>query len=151
MRTRVWIPVAGLVGSLLASACASGGGLSEDEALYGAASAETAVRAFLEAASEEDYQRMGRLFGTAEGPAERNMSRSELDQRMFILAALLDHQEAAVRRSPLTEGPNQVRFMVDLVGTRNGDVRVPFIAVSSRGRWYVERVITDALTRGTGP
>ena len=125
--------------------------MSEDEALYGAASAETAVRACVEAAAEEDYRRMGRLFGTAEGPAERRMSRSELDQRMFILAALLDHQEAAVRRSPLTEGPDQVRFMVDLVGTRNGNVTVPFIAISSRGRWYVERVITEPLTRGNGP
>lgn len=148
MRRRVWIPLLGL-GSLLASACATGGGLSEDEALYGAASAETAVRAFLEAAGEEDYRRMGRLFGTAEGPAERTMSRSELDQRMFILAAFLDHDTASVRRSQLTEGPNRIRFLVDLTGTRNGNVTVPFIATSSRGRWYVERVITDALSRGT--
>lgn len=134
---------------LLLSACASGGAPPAG-AVYGSATAQQAVQDFLEAAKRDDYRTMGQLFGTENGPAEKKLGRTEVEQRMFVLAAFLEHRAFAVRRSGLTEGPNRIRFLADLAGTRNGDVTVPIIAVAHRDRWYVERVVTDPLTRSTG-
>ena len=133
------------------TACASGGGASStptiDEA-YGALSAESAVGQFLDAANRNDYRVMTRLFGTVDGPAAQDMGQAEIEQRMFVLASLLRHASYAIRPSQLTEAEGKTRLIVDMVGTRNGNVSVPFIAASNEGRWFVERIITERLTSG---
>ena len=47
----------------------------------GAADAVSAVRGFLEAAKEPDFQAMGGLFGDAQGPARQAVAREELEKR----------------------------------------------------------------------
>lgn len=138
---------------LAVAGCASGGrGLSGDPASYGAGSARGAAVAFLDAADRRDYTMMGRLFGTREGPAERSLGLGEVEQRMIVLAGLLGHEEASLRREDLAQlGPNRARFVADLTGTRNGRVSVPVVTVTTAGgRWYVERIGVDALSRRAG-
>lgn len=133
------------------SGCASSGGggnLMTVDSGYGAASAESAVGQFLDAAKREDYRLMSRLFGTERGPAEDRLGEVEVQQRMFVLASLLRHQSYGLRAMPVAEAEGKLRYVADMVGTRNGNVSVPFIAVSSRGRWFVEQIVTDAITDG---
>lgn len=140
---------AGLLGlaaaAFLAAGCASGAPAS-DGLPYGEETPELAVQGFLEAAKRDDYRGMARLFGTVNGPAERRFGRTDVEQRMFVLAAFLKHERFGVRRSGLTEGPNRMRLLADMVGTRNGNVTVPFVVASYRDRWFVEQVITDPIT-----
>ena len=153
---RAWVGIGGravaALGTLLALGplgCASGGspGSGGDEAAaYGAASPEDAVQSFLNAAKRDDYRAMSRLFGGTEGPAERRLGRTEAEQRMFVLASLLEHESYAMRRSGLTEGVGLLRFLVDMTGTRNGAVTVPVVVASHQGRWYVQQVVTRPLT-----
>lgn len=147
MASRWW--TAGLLTVTLA-ACASGGAGSSGSAadgVYGADGAEAAASAFVEAARMKDYRAMSRLFGTADGPAERRLGQTEVERRMLVLASIMEHRSHRVRSSPLSEGPDRQRLMVDMTNTRSGDVSVPLIVVRSGERWFVEQVVTDPLTR----
>ncbi len=146
-----WLAAAlAIVVSLGGAGCASGGsGAASQEGVPGGGTAEEAVQAFLEAANVDDYRAMTRLFGSVDGPALQRMDQAELEQRMFVLAALLEHESYVLRRSGLTEGPNEIRFLVDMVGTRNGEVTVPVVAATHGGRWYVQQVVTGPLTGTT--
>lgn len=136
--------------ALSAGGCASGtgGGSSTVEGGFGALTGESAVGQFLDAIQRKDYRLMSRLFGTATGPAEDRFGRVEVEQRMFVLAGLLQHRSYGLRALPVAEAEGKLRYVADMVGTRYGNVSVPFIAVSSRGRWFVEQVVTDVLTGG---
>lgn len=147
MRVRPGSWVAGAI--LLATAgCASSGGGAPTtiEGAYGALSAESAVGQFLDAAKRQDFQLMSRLFGTRSGPAEKSMGRVETEQRMYILASLLRHSSYSLRRMPVAEEENQQRIAADMVGTRSGNVVVPFLAANNNGRWFVEQIGTESLT-----
>lgn len=135
------------VGGLALAGCASRGGtgMGDRADLYGADSAEAAIGGFLDAARLHDYPAMARLFGTAEGPAERRWGRVETERRMFVLASLLAPRAYGLRSNPVSEAGGASRWMVDLAGTRNGDVSLPFIVTSQGDRWFVERIVTEGL------
>lgn len=144
-------PIFGLLVALAVATtgCASGRGLSGDPSSYGAASARTAAETFLEAARERDYTVMGRHFGTRQGPAERRLGLGEVEQRMIVLAGLLHHETSSLRREDLAQlGPHRTRFVAILAGTREGRVSVPLVTVTTAdGRWFVERIGVEALSR----
>lgn len=133
----------------LAGCASSTGGLSGDPSEYGAPSGEVAVTRFLEAAGQEDYQAMSRQFGTRQGPAEERLGVTEVEQRMMVLAGLLGHDSFEVRRQDLARtGPDRVRYVATMRGTRNGTVELPVITVETpESRWFVERLVMDPLTR----
>lgn len=147
MRGIVRASAAGLIVLTLA-ACASGGGLSEGREAYGALSAQSAVAQFLDAANRSDYRLMARLFGSSDGPAEGELGRVEVEQRMFVLASLLRHASYSLREMDVAMEGGGRRVIADMVGTRNGDVSVPFGTAVNQGRWYVEQIFTDPLTGG---
>ena len=64
---------------------------------------------------------------------------------MFVLASLLAPRAYELRPNPVSAAGGASRWMVDLTGTRNGDVSVSFITVSDGSRWFVERIGTDGL------
>lgn len=154
MRARKRIPLAATVAlSIAAAACASGsgGGASPTiEDAYGALSAESAVGQFLDAAKRNDYALMARLFGTTDGPAIERMGRVEVEQRMFVLASILRHQSYSLRPMGVSEAEGKRRVIAEMVGTRNGNATVPFVAASNQGRWFVEQIMTDDLSSGGG-
>lgn len=142
------LALAAAAAAVLAAPGCGGSGLSHSPAAYGAPTAEQAVRTFLGALQEEEYPAMGQHFGTREGPAEKQLGLTEVEQRMVVLAGLLQHDDYSVERSSLTEpDPRRTRFMVTLRGTRNGTVTLPFHVVQAEsGRWFVEQIVTDPLS-----
>jgi hypothetical protein len=104
------------------------------------------VGQFLDAAVRSDYRVMARLFGSADGPAEQSMGQVEVEQRMFVLGSLLAHSSYSLRPMDVAMEGGRERIMAEMVGTRNGDVTVPFITVGYRGRWFVEQILTDRLS-----
>jgi len=139
--------------SIAATACASGGGGGASptiEDAYGALSPESAVGQFLDAAKRNDYGLMARLFGTTQGPAIQRMGRVEVEQRMFVLASILRHESYSLRPMGVAEVEGKRRVIAEMVGTRNGNATVPFVAASNGGRWFVEQIMTDDLTSGGG-
>lgn len=131
-----------------ATGCASRGGNLAPAGggkLYGAESAEAAIGRFLEAARSRDYAAMSRVFGTVDGPAAQRWGRVETEQRMFVLAGLLAPRSYGLRMT-ISDVGGASRWMVDLAGTRNGDVSLPFIVVPHRGRWFVERIVTEGIS-----
>lgn len=133
----------------LAGCASSSGGLSGDPAQYGSPTGEVAATRFLEAANRRDYQAMSRQFGTRKGPAESTMGVNEVEQRMMVLAGLLRHDGFDLQRRDLARiGPHRARFVATMRGTRRGTVRLPVITVQTEeGRWYVEQLVMDPLTR----
>jgi hypothetical protein len=140
-------PVGGLF-ALALGGCASAGGLWQRAEVYGALTAESAVSQFLDGANRSDYRLMARLFGSGDGPAESDLGRVETEQRMFVLASLLRHASYSLREMEVAMEGGRRRLIADMVGTRNGDVSVPFATASYQGRWFVEQIFTDALTPG---
>lgn len=138
---------AGLLVLALAG-CASGGTLSQSAEAYGALSPQSAVGQFLDAANRQDYRLMARLFGSSGGPAERDLGQAEVEQRMFVLSSLLQHASYSLREMDVAMEGGGRRVIADMVGTRSGDVSVPFATASNQGRWFVERIFTDPLTGG---
>jgi hypothetical protein len=107
--------------------------------VYGASSAEEAVRSFLDAAQAQQYGQMRRLFGTNGGPAENEWGVQEVEQRMVVLSGMLLHQAYSLR-------PLELRgFVATIIGTRYGNANVPFTVVLADGRWYVEQLGVDSL------
>lgn len=118
----------------------------------GAGSSESAARAFLDAARVKDYGTMASHFGTREGPAEKRFGVTEVEQRMIFLAAILAHTSYELRVENLAQfGPERVRWVARLEGTRRGVVDVPVVTVPTPGgRWFVELLGLDDLTASTG-
>ncbi|MFQ5746411.1 MAG: hypothetical protein ACE5HF_04225 [Gemmatimonadota bacterium] len=143
--------IGGLAALLLLVGCASTGTLSRSAWTYGADSPELAVRGFLDAVAADDTGAMGDLFGTKDGPAEGHLGIVEVEQRMVFLRALLRHDSYRLRQANLAQlGPDRVRYLAMMTGTRKGDATVALVAVpAADGRWYVEQLDVDELT-GTG-
>ncbi len=145
--------IAGIAVPLLAlafSECASTGGEVPVDSTYGAASAEDAVRRFLDAAQEQEYSRMRELFGTRDGPAERKWGVKDVEQRMIVLSGMLLHQSYSLRPLELGYiGENQRSFVARITGTRYGTVTLPITTIQAKsGRWFVEQLGVDSLTGG---
>lgn len=144
--------LAGALATMLLSAGCASNPSDERGADYGSATSEMAVRSFLDGARAKDYSRMMRLFGTAAGPAVDRYGVKDVEQRMIVLAGLLQHESYDLRQADLAQlGPDRVRWEATLSGTRRGTVVVPVVTVPDRsGRWYVEVLNLDALTASAG-
>lgn len=153
MRRRLPAAAALLLSAALVAvaACGGRGGLTQQPTAYGAPTAEQALRTFLNAAAKEQYPTMGRVFGTRQGPAESRLGVTNVEQRMVVLAGLLQYDSYSLEPSALTQPePYQRRFNARLTGTRQGEVTVPvFVVRAESGRWFVERIDTDPLTAGS--
>ncbi len=115
------------------------------ESALGASSAIDAVREFFNALGEGDQARMSSLFGTADGPAGDKWGDAEVERRMVVLNTLLSFESFQLTPEPADSGGEPTRFTVNLRGTRYGDITLPVVAVSAGSRWFVERIVTDAL------
>ena len=143
MRLGRFLPVAVL---LLAAAC--GGRIPEPAGGPGAPASAGAVERFLQLAREDRYIEMGWIFGTTEGAAIGRWPDAEVEQRMYALATVLEHDSAVVERAVPVPGRLGSAETVQ-VRLRQGSrsYQVPFTTVQGPGRrWFVENVDVQAVT-----
>jgi hypothetical protein len=130
--------------------------------------AQLSVERFLQAANERDVDSMGRLFGTAEGPAldtggtfgcffkkigswfggNACGSRVDVELRMDAIASIVRHDDYRIVREEAVAGRTSPtrRVLVDFtIGSRNVSA-APFVVVqTSEGRWLVEQVPLEQI------
>ncbi|HUE95056.1 MAG TPA: hypothetical protein VMN39_00260 [Longimicrobiaceae bacterium] len=116
--------------------------------LAGAPAAPVAVERFLQLASDRDYYGMGWVFGTPAGAILTRDPRPEVEQRMFALASILEHDGFIVPNGRPVPGRAGEAIVFDVIMTQgNQNYRVPFTAVRGpRDRWYVEQIGVEAIT-----
>lgn len=116
--------------------------------MYGASTAEGALGAFLDALRAGDYPAMAHLFGTPSGPAREKWGVEETEQRMLVLAGVLEHAEARIRPARRSVTDHRRRpFLLTLTGTRYGTPVLPVtMARDGSGRWFVERIDTSRVS-----
>lgn len=107
------------------------------------------VERFLQAVNARDVTTLGRLFGTREGPISARDERTAVEQRMFTLASLLEHDDYSILGDQVV--PGRSGEAIDIITTlRQGErtVAVPFTLVrTGEGRWLVEKIDTGELSR----
>lgn len=97
-----------------------------------------AVVGFLSAVRADDTQGVSDHWGTSDGPARDRMSRTEHDQRLFVMMRCLRHDSAVVRgETPGTSGGNVL--LVQLF--RGSQMRqTSFTTVKGPRRWFVQEI-----------
>lgn len=144
--------------ALLGVAC-GGHGASQTPA---PATMQDALTRFLAALKDGDVQRMGRLWGTARGPAAEWMPDSTLQMRMAVVQHYLDADGYKVVEGPLPVPGHQNRrlFHVEMQSPQCVHVQPIELIQASRGGWLVYDVhLEDAneaakcrrRAPGTGP
>ncbi|MEX2569926.1 MAG: hypothetical protein WD737_01375 [Gemmatimonadota bacterium] len=114
----------------------------------GAPAATAAVERFLQLAAERDYSGMGWIFGTAEGPILDRDPVPQVEQRMYALASLLEHDGFVIGEGLPVPGRmvDALRFQV-LLSNRGENFQVPFTVVQgAQDRWFVEQIGVEAIT-----
>src|SRR5690606_28024614 len=102
----------------------------------------------MQLAGERQYLEMGWLFGTSEGAVLERDPASDVEQRMFALATLLQNQGYEVGTGTSVPGRVGGAQRFDVRMQRNGRQHtVPIVAVRGPGgRWLVEQVDVEAIT-----
>jgi hypothetical protein len=138
--------IAVAVGLVLLAGC--GGRLSPPAEGPGGLSAAVAVDRFLQLAANRDYVQMGWVFGNENGPIIREYPRPEVEQRMYAIATVLQHDSFVV--GPGSPVPGRIgaaeQFTVKIYSGAS-EFDVPFVVVRGPGnRWFVEQVDLQAVT-----
>jgi hypothetical protein len=128
------------------SACATGA--SGPGGVPGAPAAPAAVERFLEYARARDYNSMGWIFGTSGGAIIQRDPVPEVEQRMYALASILQHDSYSLAEGQTVPGRTGDAMTFDVTLRRGArDYRVPFTAVRGPGsRWFVENLDVEAIT-----
>ena len=147
-----------------ASACSSG----SMNATVAPVAAQLSVERFLQAANQRDFDSMGRLFGTANGPAMETGStfgcffkkigswfggnactrRVDVELRMDAIASIIRHDDYRIAREESVAGRTSParRVIVDLTIEGEPVNAMPFIVVrTGEGRWLVEEVPLERI------
>lgn len=138
--------ILGAAAALLLAGCASG--MNPPGGLAGAPAGTAAVEQFLRLAAASDYNGMGWIFGTSDGPILARDPRSVVEQRMFALAEILEHDGFIVGNGSPVPGRLNDAIVYDVIMTRGArNLTVPFTTVRGPdGRWFVEQVDLEAVT-----
>ena len=135
-----------LAGLAFAAAC---GGSSSPGAVApeGAPdSPDVTVTRFLRAVADSNLAAMGRLWGTASGPAAETRQPSQWERRLEVIRYYLRHEAARITSSgAVTSQPNRHAVVVELA--RQGCLTtVPIVLVrANRGGWLVTEIDLDAV------
>lgn len=110
-----------------------------------------AITQFFDAIQARDVQRMGRLWGTARGPASTWMSDSALVMRMTVVQRYLSSNGYRIVEGPLPVPGTEERkmFRVELQRTDCNHVQPIELIHARRGGWLVYDVHLESAG-GTG-
>jgi hypothetical protein len=127
--------VAGCRGQIAGSVPATSGGAN---------SPREAIERFLSTAKSQDYDAMGLVFGSAEGPARATIAKAELEKREFIFMRCMRHDRFLIGSETATPVGERVigaqLWFKDLTASTNFTV----VEGPSR-RWYVKEFKLDDL------
>jgi hypothetical protein len=114
----------------------------------GAAAPAAAVERFLRLVEAKNYREMGLVFGTKDGNIYRIDPARQVEQRMYAIASILEHQSFSITNEEQIPGRfgEAVRMTVNLTSGRQRK-QVPFTAVRSGTTWLVEQVDLERITR----
>ena len=95
----------------------------------------------------DEIDAMARLFGTTEGSILDRDPRDEVEQRMFLIARILEHTDYAIAGERAVPGRSREAIEVNVrLTTATGDVDVPFTVVQAGGDWLIEKIGLEAIT-----
>jgi hypothetical protein len=107
------------------------------------------IERFLRAANSNDLDTMASLFGTVDGPIASQGSAQDVDDRMFVLASLLRHEDYRIESEQIVPGRRDVATQLNVeltIGT--SPVVVPFTLVRSKGgAWLIEQIEVERITQ----
>jgi hypothetical protein len=138
--------------TVLEVACGGGGGARSQAPVP--ATMNDALSQFLEAAQAKDIARMGRLWGTARGPAVEWMSDSTLQMRMAVVQRYMTASGFRIVEGPLGVPGHADRrlFRVELQRAQCVHVQPIELIQARRGGWLVYDVhLENANEAGTCP
>lgn len=135
---------------MLASAC-GGGGAREGgyrppaQSLPGPT---LVVERFLQAANANDLETMTQLFGTSDRTIVQLDGRQQAEQRMYLLASLLRHEDFVIQGQRVVPGRSGDAAEVLVEITQEDEkVVVPHLVVRRKqGGWIIEKVDVMPLT-----
>lgn len=137
-----WMPVL-----MLVVACGGGGGGSQQPSPSdAAATADGAVRSFMQAVADSNITRMARYWGTAKGPAGVVNQPADHQQRLTVTQSYLRASPyRVVRIDPAPNGGDRMIVTVDLDRKDPGGAscvrQVPFTVVkTSKYGWIVSSI-----------
>jgi hypothetical protein len=134
--------------AVLATLAACGGRTPPPATGPGGPAPSAAVERFLRLVESKNYREMGNVFGTESGTIIQRDPLSEVEQRMYAIASVLEHDRFVIRNESPVPGRigSAVRLMVEIT-QRNRTRQVPFVAVRSGTTWLVEQVDLERVTR----
>ena len=101
------------------------------------------VERFLAAVNADEWESMGRLFGTSEGPFGDRNSREDVELRMNAIALILKHEDFAVRNQRRVPGRERTTMRLGVDLTVRGELieDVAFLVVlAESGSWLIEEI-----------
>jgi hypothetical protein len=105
--------------------------------MTGAASAEAAVKAYLDASKARDLQAMSAVWGTTTGSVRETMDRQSMEQRGTIVMGLLCPESYEITSSGTGQGGRRNYRVALKRGTKAVDVSMITVK-GPQNRWYVE-------------
>ena len=95
----------------------------------------------------DEIETMARLFGTEDGSVLERDPRDEVEQRMFLIAQILEHTDYQLAGERAVPGRSRDAIEVNVRLTNAaGTVDVPFIVVQADGEWLIENIHLEAVT-----
>lgn len=105
------------------------------------------IEQFLRAVNAKDLDTMARLFGTRDGSIALRDPRQQVEDRMFALAVIMEHQDYSIDGGEIVPGRRDEATQVFVrMNAQGKNVRVPFTLVWSRDSWMIEQIGIEAIT-----
>ncbi len=106
---------------------------------------EAAVRAFMNAVAANSMVAMGELWGTSRGPAVGFMDRDQLEKRLTVIRAYLEHERFEIIGTSTSVSGNADERQLQVRIVRRGCTPVvPMTMVRYRSGWLVSDVNLEA-------
>ena len=97
----------------------------------------------------DEIETMARLFGTRDGSVLELYPRDEVEQRMFLIARIIEHDDYVLAGERAVPGRSReaIEVSVNLTTPNEGVKTVPFTIVrTSDGEWLIESIHLEAIT-----
>ena len=107
------------------------------------------IEQFMRAVNSKDLDTMARLFGTRDGSIAQRDPRQQVEDRMFALATIMEHQDYSIDGSEIVPGRREEATQVFVRMNVDGRyAKVPFTLVWSGESWMVEQIGIETITNG---